>query len=425
MDGKRRIRSLVLRASGLALPILPFISCIRSEEQADIVIRFSEAAPEVRSAPPQEQLISDISLMIFDESGSAEECIYLDNGVQECTCRLVADKRYTFCACANFGSQVYADHMEELQELVHYFAYPDEYREGIPMAATVEAAVTADAAIEIPLQRLMAKISLRVDRSRLDKDVEFNVRSARIGNCPRYVRPFGQSRIEDGDDAFPYGYFLDDIQTADLNTGIGDGLSREVSLYMFENIQGSADGPVIRDSDKIFREDDPRRDICSYIELDIDYLSSEKKSGEKGLIYRFYLGEDRSSFDVVRNTHYHITVTPENDGLSEMSWRVDQSGIEDIGPTWLKGYPSEYIQGNIGDRIHIWCEFNPRNAPFDVGIEYMEDDKAEGLYDYVIDEDGHGAVLTLTGPGRGLIYMEAGEPVNDAALFLIEINLPD
>ena len=55
----------------------------------------------------------------------------------------------------------------------------------------------------------------------------------------------------------------------------------------------------------------------------------------------------------------------------------------------------------------------------------MEDDKAEGLYDYVIDEDGHGAVLTLTGPGRGLIYMEAGEPVNDAALFLIEINLPD
>ena len=54
----------------------------------------------------------------------------------------------------------------------------------------------------------------------------------------------------------------------------------------------------------------------------------------------------------------------------------------------------------------------------------MEDDKAEGLYDYVIDEDGHGATLTLTGPGRGLIYMEAGEPVNDAALFIIEVNLP-
>jgi hypothetical protein len=54
----------------------------------------------------------------------------------------------------------------------------------------------------------------------------------------------------------------------------------------------------------------------------------------------------------------------------------------------------------------------------------MEDDKAEGIYDYEIDSDGHGAILTLTGPGRGLIYMEAGAPVNDAALFIIEVNQP-
>ena len=54
----------------------------------------------------------------------------------------------------------------------------------------------------------------------------------------------------------------------------------------------------------------------------------------------------------------------------------------------------------------------------------MDDDKAEGIYDYTIDDNGHGAVLTLTGPGRGLIYMEAGEPVNDAALFIIEVNQP-
>jgi hypothetical protein len=54
----------------------------------------------------------------------------------------------------------------------------------------------------------------------------------------------------------------------------------------------------------------------------------------------------------------------------------------------------------------------------------MEDDKAKGIYDYILDEDRHGAVLTLTGPGRGLIYMEAGEPVNDAALFIIEVNQP-
>ena len=54
----------------------------------------------------------------------------------------------------------------------------------------------------------------------------------------------------------------------------------------------------------------------------------------------------------------------------------------------------------------------------------MADDKAAGIYDYEIDPDGLGAVLTLTGPGRGWIYMEAGEPIDDGALFVIEVDLP-
>ena len=184
------------------------------------------------------------------------------------------------------------------------------------------------------------------------------------------------------------------------------------------------DRHIYSDMDKVFDEGDPMEEICSFIELDIEYMSEEKYSGSKGLIYRFYLGEDRNSLDVERNCHYHITVVPEDDGLSEDSWRVDKSGLMDIGASTFAAYPANYIRGDIGEKVHIWCEFSPWFAPFDVGASYMEDDKAEGLYDYVIDEDGHGATLTLTGPGRGLIYMEAGEPVNDAALFIIEVNLP-
>jgi hypothetical protein len=54
----------------------------------------------------------------------------------------------------------------------------------------------------------------------------------------------------------------------------------------------------------------------------------------------------------------------------------------------------------------------------------MENDKKEGIYDYVIDDDRHGAVITLTGPGSGLIYMSAGYPVNESALWFIEVNQP-
>jgi len=362
--------------------------------------------------------------MIFDEKGDAEEYLWLAEGQMSCTSRLVANKRYTFCACVNFGYRIEAGHIDELQEIKYRMAYPDEYREGIPMYAEEEILITGDEEIVIDLQRLMAKISLRMDRSRLDEEVEMMVRSVRIGNCPRYITPFKESRTENADDSFPTGFSLDDLQTGALNTSGGKGLSEEVSLYMFENMQGPSDRDLESDGDKVFGNDDIRRHLCSYIEMELEYISSEKKSGEKGLLYRFYLGEDRNSFDIRRNTHYHITVTPEKDGLTEESWRVDKSGLEDVVAPYLEAYPSDYIRGDIGDRIHIWCELWPSDTQFDVGITYMEDDKAEGIYDYIIDDDGHGATLTLTGPGSGLIYMEAGEPVNDAALFIIEVNQP-
>lgn len=373
---------------------------------------------------PDEKMLTDISLMIFDAEGDAEYCVTLGKGELEYSADLVAGKEYTLCACANFGRPVYADHIDELEEITYYMAYPDEYREGIPMSARKTVVISGDEEVEMELERLMARISLRMDRRRLSDDVEMNVRSVRVGNCPRVVAPFRDSRAEGPDDCFPVGFYRNDLETAVLNYVADDGLSGSVSLYLLENMQGDLGKLISEDKEKVFAEDDPRRDRCSYVELEMEYLSDRKQSGEKNLIYRFYLGEDRNSLDVERNCLYDIVVCPENDGLSEDSWRVDKSGLCDIQPVSFASYPSSYIRGDIGDEVHIWCEFTPSSAPFDVGVEYLEYDKAEGIYDYVIDEDGHGAVLTLTAPGRGLVYMEAGEPVNEAALFVIEVNLP-
>jgi hypothetical protein len=58
-------------------------------------------------------------------------------------------------------------------------------------------------------------------------------------------------------------------------------------------------------------------------------------------------------------------------------------------------------------------------------MEELMEDKQNGIYDFEVDKDGHGVTLTLTGPGRGLVYMEVGEPVNEAAMWIIEVNLPD
>jgi hypothetical protein len=194
---------------------------------------------------------------------------------------------------------------------------------------------------------------------------------------------------------------------------------------MLENMQGQfSEEGIGTDEEKIFEEYDIRNTTCSFIEVEMDYSSPLWTSLGKPLTYRFYLGEDRNSLDIERNCHYHITISPEDDGLHGDGWRIDKTGLKYIGETGLVKYPSDYIRGDIGDTIHLGCILTPDHAPFDIGIDYLEDDKAEGIYDYVIDSDGHGVTLTLTGPGRGLLYMEAGDPINEAALFIVEVNLP-
>lgn len=394
------------------------------EETATCRIEICCDGLKTRTYDPDEELISDVSIMIFDENCMAEECIWVPQFKEFIEVTLVKGKRYHVRACANFGYQVYADRMDELDEIRYHMAYPDEYREGIPMCADEDGVIISDnAVLQLNFKRLMAKISVRMDRSRLSEDVEMYVRSVRIGNCPKSVKVFGKSSISGRDQCFTSGFSRDDYQTDLLNRSDIEGKSGKVSLYMLENMQGRFPAEITSDEEKTFDKDDPRREECSYIELEMEYLSA-RYSSTSPLIYRFYLGEERNCLNVERNCHYNITVCPEDDGLSDDGWRIDKSGLEETGEVYFRAYPQSYIRGNIGDKIHIWCEFSPHNTPFDVGVQYMKDDKAEGIYDYELDPDGHGATLTLTGPGQGLIYMEAGEPINDAALFVIEVNKP-
>lgn len=380
-----------------------------------------------RSTDPDEDRISDISLMVFDEYGRAEECIWTGvNQKKMVAVSLTKGKKYRFVACANFGYRTKADTADDLTDIRYHMAYPDEYRNGIPMYAdSGYIMIENDCDVTLKLIRLMSRISIRIDRSRLSEDVEMNVAGIRIGNCPRSVKVFSESSVESQDDCFPLGFTKTGEECSILNRIESPDISYPLSLYMLENIQGEfSRTPLEDDSEKVFNTYDPRRETCSYIEIDIDYTSDDKQSTDGFLKYRFYLGEDRNNLDIERNCHYRITVCPEDDGLKDDGWRVDKDALTTTVQPTFSYFPESYIRGDIGDTIHLGCRFTPKDATFDVGLEYMENDHKEGIYDYVIDDDGHGAVLTLTGPGRGLIYMSAGPPVNESALWLIEVNLP-
>jgi hypothetical protein len=396
-----------------------------SENIADVQITIGNTSMITKADMPDEEKISDVSLMIFDSYGMVEKNIYLPGGQQTCNVNLLKGTTYSIYACVNFGYEVKVKKMEELRDIEYYLAYPDEYREGIPMTGSLkDVLISNDCSISLELERLMARISLKMDRSRLSEGVSMDVVGVEIGNCPKKIRPFTQNRIMSEDECFKVGFRHDDFLCKPLNSKDSSGQSNELSVYMLENMQGifSTEG-IASHQDKVFNDEDPRKLVCSYIEVELDYIYKDMASMRQPLIYRFYLGEGLDNLDVKRNSHYHITISPEDNGLKGDGWRVDKSGISFIGTPQIIQYPDDYIRGDIGDVIHIGCSIYPPDTPFDVGLKYLEDDKAAGIYDYVVDEDGHGVTLTLTGPGTGLIYMEAGEPVNDAALFFIEVNL--
>ena len=401
-----------------------FPSCAIDNREAEISILIGETALKTKSRLPDEEKISDVGILIYDVYGRLEHSSY-HTGQNVFQAKLLKGERYEIRAFVNFGYTITAQHIEELEDLQFHLAYPDEYKNGIPMVAATDLVINGDSQIVLEPVRLMSRISLKMDRSKLSEDVRMDVSSVRIGNCPKKVKVFGNSRAESEDDCFTAGYSHSGSECSVLNTEDSKRMSDEVSLYMLENMQGRfSENGIDSDEDKIFEDYDKRQKICSYVEIGLEYSSPAWTSMTGPLIYRFYLGEDRNSLDVERNCHYHITVSPEDDGLKENSWRVDKTGLQYTGETSLVKYPSGYINGNIGDRIHLGCIVTPSHAPFDIGREYLEDDKAEGIYDYEIDTDGHGVTLQLTGPGTGLVYMEAGDPINEAALFIIEVNLP-
>ncbi len=302
------------------LPFLVFLvllSC--SKEQASlrrVTVRWDAGMMFTRSASPDEERINDLNLFAFREDGDLEASLYLDArtlGREGSTCSLSLPRGlgYSLYACVNFGYRIRDIHTrEELGAYRYYMVYPDEFSRGIPMSGIAELD-PEERTVTIPLERMMAKISLRVDRRELSEGIRFSVRSVILGASPRSAQAFGPSKSQGNMDVFTRGFERTGTQADGLNRDLAPGISETVSVYMLENLQG----------------DDPQDP--SYIEMAIEYESPRQvTSPGRYLIYRFRLGEGDGNGDIQRNFHYLFTVCPKGDGLlTEDSWRVDRSAL--------------------------------------------------------------------------------------------------
>ena len=369
-----------------------------------------------RSAPADETRLSDCQILIFNDSGVLEEDRYIPwremsgSGPLTWETTLLHGAPYTILAVANLGYRLQAASLEEALALRYWLSYPDEWSQGLPMAARLDHVTPGrDGPVDLRLERLLARVDLRMDRRSLQADAQLRIRSVTVGASPRNVQLFSPGKARTREDLFQPGYGKDGAAADSLNRDESLGLSFPVSLYLLENCQGD------------LPEGDFHGAVCSYIEIQADYHSDswDSRPGQP-LIYRFYLGEGPGNYDVRRNSCYRISVRPEGNGLGEDSWRVDHSGLEPR--TRFTLHPAAYNECRAGEDFHLWCELTPAGTPLEIeALAWDEDEDVAGIYDYSLDPDGNGLTLHTKKGGTAVIYFNAGPPVSRDTLAMVVI----
>ena len=421
-----------MRKTGVLLVVSLVTGCSIGERpgervMGELVMELVSGAP-ARSTPPDEWLVSDINLLIYNEEGLLEERRYYParsfsatGGAVRLRTSLLTEAAYDIFIAANIGYALPALGREEVESYRYHMAYPDEYSRGMPMCARLDGFVShGEPSVTVPLIRAMARIDLRLDRSKLDSDVSFQVTAVTIGNGPSSVCLFGDSRAESASQVFAGGYTLNDRQVQPLNTDQTVGVSKPVSLYLLENLQGDL-LDTEDEREKTFSEGRYPQ-VCSYLEIKGSYHSDawHTRPGET-VSYRFYLGDGPGNFDIYRNTACEVTVCLEGDGLSEEGWRVDKGEL--VSETSFDLHPAAYNECQPGDDYRIWCDVFPEDTPFEIDpVAWDDDEGVHNLYTYDIDPDGHGITLHTRKGGSALVYFKAGPPVNRDTLALLVIG---
>ena len=401
----------------------------RDDGCADTVLVLDpQGGIQTRSALPDDRLVSDINLLVYNAEGLLEERRYyparqlsVSDGTVRIGTSLLTDAAYDIFVAANIGYALPVLSREAVETYRYHMAYPDEYSRGMPMSGRLDGLVSGGAAeVRIPLVRTMARIDLNLDRTLLDSDVTFQVTSVVVGNGPSSVTLFGDSKAESATQVFANGFSLDGRQVQALNIDQSPGVSGTVSLYLPENLQGdllSTDD----ESGKYFTEG-PNGQVCSYLEIRGSYHSDSwhTRAGEP-LVYRFYLGDGPGNFDVSRNTACRVTVHLEGTGLGEDGWRVDKSRL--IPETRFDLHPAAYNECRSGDDFHLWCDVSPPDTYFEIEpVAWDDDESVHNLYTFDIDRVGHGLTIHTWKGGSVLVYFKAGPPVDRDTLALLVID---
>ncbi len=167
--------------------------------------------------------------------------------------------------------------------------------------------------VEIPLKRVVSKLTFLFDKSRLDNNVSLSVKSIELFNVPTVCKLFSESCISEGNSATEGDKIF--YNTEPMSH------SDATPFYMLENLQG-VDSDILSQNNKSPSGD---QSLYTYALITADY-QSPAISGE--VVYKYYPGENSTnSFNIPRDSHIKQSVSFIGTAIAENSVRVDISRL--------------------------------------------------------------------------------------------------
>ena len=328
-------------------------SCVPAPAVSDVsktTVYFEFDSVAVKSLNVVDDYISNCNILVYDTAGHLASSAYCSDGEvtwMQLTCS--GGSTYKFYCVCNIGditgNPLFANetYLTGYQYSVNSYSDIIDANGAVPMTGHTGYITIEDGMyIHIDLIRCVALVSIRIDDSELvNSDISIN--SVTVKNAPGKVGLFSTYSSGNTYDFNRTGDSADALELSTFNSG------SEIGFYMFENCQGVLLPGNDSCRSKYFPSGSIYEQLCSYIELEgyyNDTVSSNPRRGD--FTYRFYLGENTTTdFNVVRNHHYHIVLKLYDDGVDEVSWRVD-SDIEPYATAVIVDPPEYTFFGVTG-----------------------------------------------------------------------------
>ncbi len=339
--------------------------------------------------------IGTLQLFVTDADGDIVDDV-LSSGASPVSFKGRVGETYRLYAVANNPSRITGLRSEaDILGWEYTTRLSEHFPCGLPMAGMTEYTVEGkDGKARVELTRLVAKLSLTLDKSLMSIHGSFTADSVRLRNCPSRIRPFvSEEKVLDAACAAD-GDVAGEEDLSVLNTG------GSVSFYVLENMQGDLlpgnGDPWAKTPENL----SSRSDLCTYLEVAGSY-SSPGYSGRDS--YRMYLGSDNTSnFDLRRNSLYRLTFIPSEDNMrKEGNWKITASDWTDTRRMY---FSSSYLKVAPGKEKSVELLFSPADFGYvlsesglsDAGLSFSASGNLVTFSCSEDAEEGKSGLLTAT-----------------------------